>query len=86
MRLPLRFNSTNPILKYIILFLYIIGSPKIVTKEYRFSFCLCGSLNYLIIFNDIWFLITLLLTIALNFIFWHLVYRLKCYPMTPLRV
>ena len=72
--------------KYITLSLYIIGSPKIITKKYIFSFYLYGSLNYLIISSNIWFFIALLLTIALNLIFYYLVYRFKCRFMTPLKV
>src|SRR6266702_8539582 len=75
--LPSSSNSINPVLKYIILSLYIIGSPEIVTKGYRSSFYLCGNLNYLIISGDMWFLITLLSTIALNFVLCHLACKFK---------
>ena len=86
MCLPLSFSSIGPVLRYIILSLYIIGSPEIVTKGYRSFFYLYGSLNLFIVFSDIWFLITLLLTNTLNVYFPYLAHKLKYYLINPLRV
>ncbi len=41
--LPLIFILTSPISIYIILSLYSIKSPKIVTNRYRFSLTLYGN-------------------------------------------
>src|SRR6266567_3080597 len=65
---PLISILTSPVFIYIILSLYIIRSPKIVTNGYRFSLSLCGNLILLTAISNIWFLIALLSISVLNFL------------------
>src|SRR6266568_4152655 len=71
---PLIFTLTGPVSICIILSLYIIKSPEMVTNRYRFSLFLYNNPILLIIFSNIWFLVTLLSISALNFLFYYLIY------------
>src|SRR6266567_3134403 len=75
--LLLIFILTGPISIYIILSLYSIGSPKIVTNRYRFSLSLCGNPILLTAASNIWFLIALLSTSTLNFLSCYLAYKFR---------
>src|SRR6266700_1296977 len=66
---PLISTLTSPISIYIIPSLYIIGSLEIVTNRYRFSLSLYSNLILLTAVSNIWFLIALLFTSALIFLF-----------------
>ena len=72
--------------KLIILFLYNISSPKIITNGYKYSFSLYSIPNCFTVLGAMWFLITLLSTIALNYLSRHLTFKLKCLLIVPLRV
>ena len=76
----------GPISKLIIPFLYSTGFPKIVTNGYRYSFFLYSIPNYSTILGIIWFLITLLSTIALNCLLRHLTFKSKYLLIVFLRV
>src|SRR6266566_8777402 len=75
---PLISTLIGPISIYMILSLYIIGSPKILTNRYRFSLSLYGNPILLTTASDIWFLVALLSTSTLNFLFYHLAYKFRC--------
>ncbi len=75
--LPLISTLTSPVFIYIILSLYSIRSPEIVTNRYRFSLSLCGNLILLTANSNIWFFIALLSTSTLNFLFCYLAYRFR---------
>ena len=79
-------NSTGPVSIYIILSLYNIRSPEIVTNGKGLSFSLYSIPNLLTANGNMWFFVTLLSTNALNFLSRHLALKFKYYPMTPLRV
>src|SRR6266566_3318943 len=64
--LPLIFTLTCPVSIYIILSLYYIRSPEIVTNKYRFSLSLYSNPIFLTAISNIWFLIALLSTNTLN--------------------
>jgi len=83
---PLISILTSPVLRWIISFLYNIRSPEIMTNRYGFSFCLWGNPIFLIVAGDMWFFIAPLFINALNFWSCHLAHRLRCLPMTLLRV
>ena len=83
---PLIFTLTGPISIYMILFLYIIGSPKMVINKYRFFLSLYNNPILLTANSNIQFLVTLLSTSTLNFLFCYLAYRFKYQPIFPLRV
>ena len=74
------------IFKLIIPFLYSTSSFKIITNRYRYSFSLYSIPNLFTILGVIWFLITLLSTITLNYLSRHLTLRLKYLLIIPLRV
>ena len=76
----------GPVSKLIILFLYSTSSPKIITNGYKCFLSLYSMPNYSTVLGTIWFLITLLFTIALNCLSRHLIFKLKCLPIIPLRV
>ena len=76
----------GPVSKLIILFLYSTGSPKIIINGYRYSFSLYSISNCFTILGIIWFLITLLSTITLNYLLRHLTFMSKYLPIVPLRV
>src|SRR6266567_6428549 len=84
--LPLISISTSPVSIYIILSLYSIGSPKMVTNRYRFSLSLYSNPILLTTDSDIWFFVILLFTNTLNFLFCYLACRFRCFLMIPLRV
>ena len=67
----------GPISKLIILFLYSTSSFKIVTNKYKYFFSLYSIPNYFIILGVIWFLITLLFIITLNYLSRYLIFKLK---------
>ena len=75
----------GPVFKLIILFLYNTSSSKIVINGYRYFF-LYNIFNRFTVLGIIWFLITLLFTIALNCLLYHLTLKLKCLLIVPLRV
>src|SRR6266566_9815761 len=66
---PLISTLTSSVSIYMILSLYIIRSPEMVTNRYGFSLSLYSNLILLTADSNIWFLITLLSTNALNFLF-----------------
>ena len=72
--------------RLIILSLYSTSSPEIVTSKQGFFFSLYSIPNCFIIFNIIWFLITLLSTIILNCFVCHLTFKFKYLLIVPLRV
>ena len=76
----------GPIFKLIILFLYNTDSPEIVTNEYRYFFSLYSIFNRFIILGVIWFLVTLLSSIALNCLLYYLTLKSKYLLIVPLRV
>src|SRR6266700_4266005 len=66
---PLISTLTGPVSIHMILSLYIIRFLEIVTNGYRFFLSLYSNPILLTAISDIWFLITLLSTSALNFLF-----------------
>ena len=76
----------GPVFKLIILFLYSTSFSKIITNKYRCFFSLYSISNYFTILGVMWFLITLLFTIALNCLLYHLTLKFKYLPIVLLRV
>ena len=76
----------GPISKLIIPSLYSTGFPKIVINGYRCSFSLYNIPNRFTVLGVMWFLITLLSTIALNCLSRHLTLKFKYLLIVPLRV
>ena len=74
------------IFKLIILSLYSTSSPKIVTNRYKCFFSLYSIFNRFTVLGIIWFLITLLSIIALNYLLCYLTLKSKYLPIVPLRV
>ena len=74
------------VFKLIILFLYNTGSPKIVTNGYRCFFSLYSIPNRFTVLGAMWFLITPLFTIVLNYLLCHLTFKFKYLLIVPLRV
>ena len=74
------------IFKLIILFLYGTSSPKIIINGYKYFFFLYNISNRFIVLGVIWFLVTLVSTITLNYLSRYLIFRLKCLLIVPLRV
>src|SRR6266700_3901752 len=68
---------TGPVSIHIIPSLYIIRSLEIVTNRYRFSLSLYSNPILLITVSNIWFLVALLSTSTLNFLFYHLAYKFR---------
>ena len=83
---PLILTHIGLIFKLIIPFLYSTSSPKIITNGYRHSFFLYNIPNYSIILGIMWFLITLLSTIILNYLSRYLTFKSKYLLIVPLRV
>ena len=78
---PLILIYIGFIFKLIILSLYSTSSPKIITNGYRYSFSLYSIPNHFTILGIIWFLITLLFIIALNYLLYYLTLKLKYLPI-----
>ena len=76
----------GPVFKLIIPSLYNTSSFKIVINRYRCFFSLYSIPNYFTILGTIWFLITLLFTIALNYLLYHLTLKFKYLLIVLLRV
>ena len=72
--------------KLIILSLYNTSSPKIITNRYGYFFSLYSISNRFTVLGAIWFLITLLSIITLNYLSRHLTLKFKCLLLIPLRV
>ena len=83
---PLILTYMSPVFKLIIPFLYSTGSLEIVTNRYKYFFFLYSIPNHSTVLGVMWFLITLLSTIALNCLSYHLTFKLKCLLIVPLRV
>src|SRR6266702_1871044 len=75
--LPLISTLTSPVSIHIIPSLYNIRSPEIVTNGYGFSLSLYSNPILLTAVSDIWFLIALLSTSALNFLFYYLACKFR---------
>ena len=76
----------GPVSKLIIPSLYSTNSSKIIINKYRCSFFLYSIPNYSTIWGAMWFLITLLFTIALNYLSRYLTLKSKYLLIVPLRV
>ena len=76
----------GPVSKLIILFLYNTGFFKIVINGYKCSFFLYNILSRFTVLGVMWFLITLLFTIALNCLLRYLTFKLKYLLIVLLKV
>ena len=74
------------VFKLIILSLYNTSSFKIIINGYRYYFSLYSISSRFTILGIIWFLVTLLSTITLNYLSRHLTLKLKYLLIVPLRV
>ena len=72
--------------KLIIPSLYSTGSPEIITNGYKYFFFLYSIPNCFTILGVMWFLVTLLSIIALNYLSCHLTFKSKYLLIVSLRV
>ena len=83
---PLILTYISFVFKLIIPVLYSTSSFKIVINKYRCSFSLYNIPNLSTNLGVIWFLITPLFIITLNYLLYYLTFKLKCLPIVFLKV